>query len=77
MTGKQHFTWTWRCDRCRKGGTLLFPKHLDGWSGAVAVLEAHRGRSPQCRGGVRTVRVGLKVKKRARPVTRRAPRITP
>lgn len=67
----RHFTWTWRCDRCRKGGTLLFPKHLDGWSAAIAVLEAHGGRAPQCRGGVRTVRVGLKVR---RPLKKRKKR---
>jgi hypothetical protein len=51
------FTWTWRCDRCRKGGTLTLPSHIDGWSGATAVLEAHRRRAPRCHGDARTVRV--------------------
>jgi len=51
------FSWHWRCDRCGKGGTLTLPVHIDGWSGAMAVLEAHRARAPRCRGDVRTVRV--------------------
>jgi hypothetical protein len=51
------FSWTWRCDDCGKGGTVTLPAHIDGWSGATAVLKAHQRRSPQCRGGVRTVRV--------------------
>jgi hypothetical protein len=51
------FSWHWRCDRCGNGGAVRLPSHVDGWSGAMAVLEAHRARAPRCRGGVRTVRV--------------------
>lgn len=51
------FSWHWRCDRCGKGGAVTLPSHIDGWSGVQAVLEAHRGQAPRCRGGGRTVRV--------------------
>lgn len=51
------FSWHWRCEHCGNGGAVTLPTHIDGWSGATAVLEAHRKRAPRCRGGVRTVRV--------------------
>lgn len=61
MTAKKKsakvFSWHWRCDRCWTYGVVTLPVHIDGWSGAQAVLEAHRARAPRCRGGVRTVRV--------------------
>lgn len=58
MTGAQ-MTWHWRCARCRKGGSLVLPLHIDGWGGGMAVMEAHRGRAPRCHGDARTVRVSL------------------
>jgi hypothetical protein len=49
----------WRCDRCRKRGSLALPADIDAWGGSQAVLEAHRVRSPRCRGDAGTVRVTL------------------
>ena len=50
--GARHATWF-----DPQTGTNPFLYDTDGWSGAMAVLEAHRGRAPRCHGDVRTVRV--------------------
>jgi len=58
----ERFAWSWFCETCRARGTLMMPRRIGGYEGATQVLEAHRAASPQCRGGVDTVRVGEQVK---------------
>ena len=68
----ERFTWTWRCETCGLVGALEMPRHIGGYEGATAVLDAHRAASPQCLGGVDTVRVGELVGRETRRLAPRA-----
>jgi len=47
----------WTCDRCGRRGTLRLPAHVGAWEAIEAILAAHRGRAPRCRGDAGTVRI--------------------
>lgn len=50
----------WSCERCGRSGRLTVTTGRGAWDTVIALTDRHRIRSPECRGGVRGLRVSMR-----------------